>query len=75
MPLQRTAKDQTEIYTVKFIDNMGVTQRENRFSHHRREGRSKTVKFNTSNLREGTYYLHIEGNGEIRKEQIVVKRK
>jgi len=69
-----TAEGKTEIYTVKLIDNMGITQRENRFLHRRKDGRTRSVRFNTSNLREGTYYLHIESNGEIRKEQIIIKR-
>ena len=36
---------------------------------------SRVVQINTSNLREGTYYLHVESNGEINMEQIMVKRR
>jgi len=67
--------EQSETYSVKLLDNLGTTHRQTRFSHRRKDGKAKPVKFNVSNLREGTYYLHIESNGEIRKEQIIIKRK
>jgi hypothetical protein len=34
---------------------------------------SKQVHINTRNLPKGTYYLHFENNGEIKKEQIIVQ--
>jgi hypothetical protein len=70
-----TRGNSSETYSVKLIDNLGVVHRETTFRHQQGNSRINPVKFNVFNLREGTYYLHIEGNGEIHKEQIVVKRK
>ncbi|MDR0436765.1 MAG: S8 family peptidase [Bacteroidales bacterium] len=69
-----TAEDQTVEYTVKLLDNLGNAPRQTRFRHHRRDGRPRPVKFNTSSLPPGTYYLHVEGAGELIREQIIVTR-
>jgi hypothetical protein len=61
-------------YSVKLIDGLGRTQRENQFSHRSQDGATRSVVFDVSQLREGTYYLRIEGGGEIHKEQIVIQR-
>jgi hypothetical protein len=69
--------DNSEItYSVKLFDNSGVVQRQTRHRHRRRgnhQGRS-FVEFNVSNLREGTYYLHIEHNEEMERHQIIITR-
>jgi hypothetical protein len=71
-----TETDQTEIiYSVKLLDNLGVTHRENKHKRRRGDRQKSSVKFDVSRLREGTYFLHIEANGEIHKEQIIIKRK
>jgi hypothetical protein len=67
-----TETDDSElIYSVKLYDNAGVVKRQ---TNHRRRKRDResSVKFNILNLREGTYYLHIENDGEIEKHQIIV---
>jgi hypothetical protein len=66
--------DNSEInISFKLLDNTGVTHR--RTNHRRRKNRETTsVEFDVSNLREGTYYLHIESDGQIIKEQIIVTR-
>ena len=70
-----TEEEQIANYSVKLYDNLGNVHRQTNFNHRRKDGKAKPIKFNTSNLREGTYYLHIEGNEEIHKEQIIIKRK
>jgi hypothetical protein len=60
-------------YSIKLIDNMGNLQRQATYTHNPNT-KSLSVKFNTSNLPEGTYFLHIENMGKIEKHQIVVKR-
>jgi hypothetical protein len=66
--------ENTEInYSVKLLDNMGVVQR-NKNHRHRRGNRKTSTKFNTSTLREGTYFLHIEADGELVREQIIIKQ-
>jgi len=69
-----SATDRLVDVSILLYDNLGVVQRQNRFAHRCSDGNPGSVKFNVSNLREGTYYLHIESNGEIRKEQIIIKR-
>jgi hypothetical protein len=65
----------TEItYSIKLFDNMGVVQRETKHKHNRKNRQKSSVKLNVSRLREGTYFLHIEANGKIHKEQIIIKR-
>jgi hypothetical protein len=66
--------NEPEEYTVKLLDNLGNAPRQTRFRHHRRNGRPRPVKFNTYNLTPGTYYLHVEGAGELVREQIIVTR-
>jgi hypothetical protein len=61
--------------SIILIDNMGIVQRQSRFNHRHQDGKPKPIKFNVSNLREGTYFLHIKRNGEIEKEQIIINRK
>jgi hypothetical protein len=64
--------EQEEVtYSVKLLDNMGVVQRQTGHRH-RRKNKHSEVKFNTSSLREGTYFLHVEGNGELIREQIII---
>ncbi|MCL2027748.1 MAG: C10 family peptidase [Bacteroidales bacterium] len=66
--------------SIKLYDNMGIVQRQARHKHRRRGNRDRdsdnsSVRFDTHNLREGTYFLHIEYEGEIEKHQIIVERK
>ena len=70
-----TTEGKTETYSIKLLNNLGFVQRESVFNHRRADGRTRSVKIDVSALPEGTYYLHIEANGEIYKEQIVIKRK
>ena len=64
--ISRTLQNIT--YNVRLLNAQGVVMRQ-------QQSTTGKVEFNVSNLPEGTYYLHIERNGEIRKEQITVKRK
>ncbi|MDR0438107.1 MAG: S8 family peptidase [Bacteroidales bacterium] len=66
--------DQPEEYTVKLLDNLGNVPRQTRFRHRHRDGKPRPVKFNTYSLPPGTYYLHVEGAGELVREQIIVTR-
>jgi hypothetical protein len=66
--------ERSENYSIKLLDASGKIQRESKFNHRKRDGRAKPVKFDTSKLKEGTYYLHVEGGGKTEKVQIVVKR-
>jgi C1A family cysteine protease len=69
-------KNAAETYSVKLLNGSGRVLRKTSFRHQSRElARSKSVKIDVSKLNEGTYFLHIEANGEIHKEQIIVKRK
>jgi len=61
-------------YTVKLLDNLGNAPRQNRFRHRHRDGKPRPIKFNTYSLSPGTYYLHVEGGGELVREQIIVTR-
>jgi hypothetical protein len=61
-------------YTVKLLDNLGNAPRQTRFRHRHRDGKPRPVKFNTYSLPPGTYYLHVEGGGELIREQIIVTR-
>ena len=76
--IQRT---QTTAYSVKLYDHLGNVHRQTKFTHTnnintltQRNSRAEPINFNVSNLKEGTYYLHVEGNGEIHKKQIIIKR-
>jgi|GEM_PF-686027 len=56
------------IFNIRLYDRFGnIVRRHNQV-------RSGEIQLDLSNLPEGTYYLHIERNGEIRKEQIIVER-
>ncbi|MCL2683051.1 MAG: hypothetical protein FWE63_06175 [Bacteroidales bacterium] len=66
--------DEPVEYTVRLLDNFGNIPRQTRFRYRHRDGKPRPVKFNTSPLSPGTYYLHIEGGGEIVREQIIVTR-
>jgi len=55
-------------YEIRLVNAQGFIVRQQKAS-------SGKIEFNVSNLPEGTYYLHIERNGEIRKEQILIERK
>jgi hypothetical protein len=69
-----TETDDSELnYSVKLYDNAGVVKRQ---TNHRRRKRDResSVKFSISNLQEGTYYLHIESDGELEKHQIIVTK-
>ncbi len=67
-----TPENQSETYSVKLLDNNGVVQRQAQFKHHRKNGKAQPVKFNVSALKHGTYFLHVEGNGKIHKEQVII---
>ncbi|MDR0438435.1 MAG: T9SS type A sorting domain-containing protein [Bacteroidales bacterium] len=66
--------DEPEEYTVKLFDNLGNVPRQTRFRHRHRDGKPRPIKFNTYSLPPGTYYLHVEGAGELVREQIIVVR-
>jgi hypothetical protein len=66
--------NQRQTFSVKLLDNTGRTHRQTSFTHSRGDGKRQPIKFNVSNLLEGTYFLHIEGNGEVHKKQIIIKR-
>jgi hypothetical protein len=61
-----------ETYTVKLFDHSGNPRHQRQFKHRRRDGRARPVKFNTTSLLPGTYFLHVEGAGEYVREQIIV---
>ena len=56
-----------EFFNIRLLNAHGVVVRQQRTS-------AATVQIDVSNLPEGTYYLHIEHNGEIEKHQIIVQR-
>ncbi|MDR0437247.1 MAG: trypsin-like peptidase domain-containing protein [Bacteroidales bacterium] len=64
--------DEPVEYTVKLLDNLGNIPRQTRFRHRHRDGKPRPVKFNTYSLPPGTYFLHVEGAGELVREQIIV---
>ena len=74
--VQKSANRQSFDISIILFDNMGNIRRESKFTHHRQNGNPNPVKFNISNLREGTYHLHIYNgmNKTPQKHQIVVKR-
>ncbi|MDR0438086.1 MAG: T9SS type A sorting domain-containing protein [Bacteroidales bacterium] len=69
-----TPKDATETYSVKLLDHLGNPRQQTQFRHSHRDGKANPVKFNTSFLPPGTYYLHVEGAGELVREPIIVTR-
>ena len=66
--------EQSTAFSVRLLDNRGITLTQRQFRHHRKNSKPQPVKINVSSLRDGTYYLHVEGGGKIRKEQIIIKR-
>jgi hypothetical protein len=73
MPQNPTNTNQTATYSVKLLDASGMVLRQAQFTHLYGEGTPQPVRFNLSSLRKGTYFLHVEGGGELVREQIVVK--
>ena len=57
----------SEVFYIRLFNAHGMIVRQQRTS-------AATIQFDVSNLPEGTYYLHIEHNGEIEKHQIIVQR-
>jgi hypothetical protein len=57
-----------QTFNIKLYNNQGFILRQ-------ATATSGKIEFDVNNLPEGTYYLHIESNGEIKKEQIIIKRK
>jgi len=55
------------VFNVRLFNAHGMIVRQQRT-------KAATIQFDVSNLPEGTYYLHIEHNGEIEKHQIIVQR-
>ena len=62
-----TSASASEVFYIRLFNAHGVIVRQQRTS-------AATVQFDVSNLPEGTYYLHIEHDGEIEKHQIIVQR-
>ena len=54
-------------YSIRLLDERGSIVRQ-------QQARGGQVEFDVSRLPEGTYFLHIEGGGEIRREQIIIRR-
>ena len=63
----RTASDAEATFNIRLLNAQGVVVRQQRTQ-------ARTIQFDVSNLPEGTYYLHIEHDGEIEKHQIIVQR-
>ena len=63
----RTDVRASEVFNVRLLNAHGMIVRQQRTQ-------VATIQFDVSNLPEGTYYLHIEHNGEIEKHQIIVQR-
>jgi len=57
----------SEVFYIRLFNAHGMIVRQQRTQ-------ARTIQFDVSNLPEGTYYLHIEHNGEIEKHQIIVQR-
>jgi len=56
-----------EVFYIRLFNAHGMIVRQQRTQ-------AATIQFDVSNLPEGTYYLHIEHNGEIEKHQIIINR-
>ncbi len=67
-------QNQVSALSVSLLDKSGKVQRKTKFGEYR-EDKGAESKLDVSTLKEGTYYLHVEGNGKIHKEQIMVKKK
>ena len=55
------------IFNIRLINSQGTIVRQ-------QQTPVATIQFDVSNLPEGTYYLHIEHNGQIEKHQIIIQR-
>ncbi|MDR1739823.1 MAG: T9SS type A sorting domain-containing protein [Bacteroidales bacterium] len=69
-----TTNNQMETYSVKLFDASGTVLRQIQFTHGYQDGVPQPVIFNLSSLRKGTYFLHVEGGGELVREQIIVAK-
>jgi M6 family metalloprotease-like protein len=69
-----TEENQVETYSVKLLDVSGGVLRQAQFNHDYQDDKPQPVKFNLSSLRKGMYYLHVEGGGELVREQIVIAK-
>ena len=73
-------RNQTLTFSVRLFDSLGNIHRQIEFTHthhldhNQRNSRAEPIRFDVSTLREGTYYLHIEGNGQTEKHQIIINR-
>jgi len=63
----RTTVETETIFNIHLLNVHGMVVRQQRTQ-------ASTIQFDVSNLPEGTYYLHIEHNGEIEKHQIIINR-
>jgi len=63
----RTSEETETIFDIRLLNSHGMTVRQQRTQ-------ARSIQFDVSNLPEGTYYLHIEHNGEIEMHQIIVQR-
>jgi len=54
-------------FDIRLFNSQGMIVRQQRTQ-------ARTIQFDVSNLPEGTYYLHIEHNGEVEMHQIIVQR-
>ncbi|MDR1951507.1 MAG: T9SS type A sorting domain-containing protein, partial [Bacteroidales bacterium] len=63
-----TQTAQKQMFDIRLFDKHGNVVRQTKAS-------SGKVEFDVSRLSEGTYFLHIEGNGKLHKEQIIVEQK
>ena len=57
----------TSLFNIRLFNAHGMIVRQKRTQ-------ATTIQLDVSNLPEGTYYLHIEHNGDVEKHQIVVQR-
>jgi len=57
----------SEVFNIRLLNAQGMIVRQQRTQ-------ANSIQFDVSNLPEGTYYLHIEHNGEIERHQIFVQR-
>jgi hypothetical protein len=56
---------------IKLFDKDG---REVKRSSWKSNQSSKKVHLDTRNLKKGTYFLHLESNGQVKKEQIIIEK-
>jgi hypothetical protein len=68
--LQNQQPSAVKACNIKLYDQNGI---EVRRIFWRSNQSSKKIHINTRNLKTGTYYLHLESEGKIRKDQILVK--